>query len=63
MSDSERCNSSGYQIMIHTGHINAENPMPSLHNAREIDRDVIHATIIPPTIRVQYITCLRESGR
>ena len=27
MSESERCNSSGYRIMIYTDHINAENPM------------------------------------
>ena len=48
MSDSERCNSSGYRFMIYTDHINAENPMPSLHNAREIDRNVILCYHNPP---------------
>ena len=55
MSDSERCNSSGYRIMIYTDHINAENPMPSLHNAREIDRDVILCYHNPPYLIVPLV--------
>ena len=49
MSDSERCGSSGYRFMVYTDHINAENTMPSPHNAREIDRDVILCYHNPPS--------------